>query len=298
MTETAIYIEATRIMIESGQTDIIAYVRESSEPRYELPSWVPNWNGMVRKPLNGVPYDSPFHCSHHNGEFQDPLKLPSQCSSPRHLHIQAIILDTIEESGGLWMPALPNTATIGAFLKETIIFCDKSDAKAEDIYFKLSDRQSARYAVPVADRQATLQNFSSVSFMSTRERFQKGHEGVLRICNRVERYRRECTTLTEEESQRDLKEYTDDVTTYVGTLRDGGSRRPFLSKRGYVGLGPISTQTGDLICILAGAKFPYILRKCSRTCGSFELVGEGYVHGIMYGEAMQQSASWTEIELL
>jgi hypothetical protein len=298
MTETAVYTEATRIMIEHGQTDVIAYVCESSEPRYDLPSWVPNWNGMIRKPSNGVPYDSPFHSSSHDSKSQEPPKLSPPCNSPRHLHIQAIILDTIEEKGGLWLPETPNTTTVGAFLKETIIFCAKSDAKEQDIYVTPADRQSARYVVPVADRQATIQNISRISFLSTRETFRKGHEGLLHICNLTERYRREDTTITEEERQQNLKDYTDDVTTYFGFLRDTGTRRPFLSKRGYVGLGPASMQTGDSVCILAGAKFPYILRKCSQTCGSFELIGEGYVHGIMYGEATQQSASWTDIELL
>ncbi|OCL05183.1 hypothetical protein AOQ84DRAFT_299424, partial [Glonium stellatum] len=41
---------------------------------------------------------------------------------------------------------------------------------------------------------------------------------------------------------------------------------------------------GDVVCILFGADVPFILRK---TETGYRLVGESYVHGIMYGEAIK-----------
>ena len=55
---------------------------------------------------------------------------------------------------------------------------------------------------------------------------------------------------------------------------------------GYVGLGPNTSQPGDKIVILLGCATPLILRNVQ---GHYELVGECYVHGIMHGEAMQDS---------
>jgi len=61
-------------------------------------------------------------------------------------------------------------------------------------------------------------------------------------------------------------------------------RRLFYSKKGYFGLGPAVMQPGDIVCVLFGAQVPFILR---RKDSRYQLVGESYVHGIMYGEAIK-----------
>ena len=61
-------------------------------------------------------------------------------------------------------------------------------------------------------------------------------------------------------------------------------RRLFYSKRGYFGLGPVVMRPGDIVCVLFGAQVPLILR---RKDSRYRLVGESYVHGIMYGEAIK-----------
>jgi len=62
--------------------------------------------------------------------------------------------------------------------------------------------------------------------------------------------------------------------------------RSFLwTEKGYMGVGPCITQPGDLLCILFGAKVPFVLRQVDDP-GRFKLVGEAYCHGIMQGEAM------------
>jgi hypothetical protein len=71
-------------------------------------------------------------------------------------------------------------------------------------------------------------------------------------------------------------------------------RRIFHSSRGYVGIGPAVLQAGDIICVLSGGAMPFILRQDRRSNPSkrrFQLIGEAYVHGIMYGEAAGQCAS-------
>lgn len=61
-----------------------------------------------------------------------------------------------------------------------------------------------------------------------------------------------------------------------------------VTKRGYAGLVPGDAEVGDEICVFHGGVVPFILRK-SNLAGilrSHRLVGECYVHGIMYGEAL------------
>lgn len=59
-------------------------------------------------------------------------------------------------------------------------------------------------------------------------------------------------------------------------------RRLGKTNGGRLCLLPASTEAGDSIALLQGGRTPYILRAAG---GSFELVGETFVHGTMYGKA-------------
>ncbi|GIJ88298.1 hypothetical protein Asppvi_007218 [Aspergillus pseudoviridinutans] len=62
------------------------------------------------------------------------------------------------------------------------------------------------------------------------------------------------------------------------------NRQVFITKRGFLGIGPRALKEGDICCILFGAMVPIILRR--KPNGRYVLVGESYVHGIMQGETM------------
>ncbi|MBE3046015.1 hypothetical protein IMZ48_26445, partial [Candidatus Bathyarchaeota archaeon] len=61
-----------------------------------------------------------------------------------------------------------------------------------------------------------------------------------------------------------------------------GTRRLFLTSGNYMGVGAQSAEVGDQVWIFPGANVPFVLRPGA--AGRFRLVGEAYVHGIMYGE--------------
>lgn len=63
-------------------------------------------------------------------------------------------------------------------------------------------------------------------------------------------------------------------------------RRFGLTAKGYFALLLGETEVNDKIAILKGGRLPLILRPKGDT---FELIGEAYVHGIMYGEAFDES---------
>jgi hypothetical protein len=60
------------------------------------------------------------------------------------------------------------------------------------------------------------------------------------------------------------------------------NRSFFTTLDGRVGLGPSNLETGDTVCIFCNTFTPFIIR--SRDSGHSELIGEAYVHGLMYGE--------------
>jgi hypothetical protein len=88
-----------------------------------------------------------------------------------------------------------------------------------------------------------------------------------------------------------------DWTQYmVDSLRVCQNRRFFVTKKGYLGIGPTTLKEGDLCCVLFGATVPFILRKLG---SQYLLVGECYIHGIMRGEVLKwcQSGNLVEEEI-
>jgi hypothetical protein len=59
----------------------------------------------------------------------------------------------------------------------------------------------------------------------------------------------------------------------------------FISSKGYMGLGPLGTQTGDEICVLLGCNQPLLIR---RVGDRHLVVGRCYVYGMMYGEMIDE----------
>jgi hypothetical protein len=69
---------------------------------------------------------------------------------------------------------------------------------------------------------------------------------------------------------------------------NGASPRAYFSTvGGRVGLGPRNIVSGDTVCIVRGAKVPYVMRFKSGGGSSCKFLGDAYVDGVMYGEAMK-----------
>jgi hypothetical protein len=68
-----------------------------------------------------------------------------------------------------------------------------------------------------------------------------------------------------------------------------GNRKLCLTDGRYLGWVPLTTEEGDVIAIFKGAKLPFVLRPVpGSTDRSFTFIGECYIHGIMYGEAIEK----------
>jgi hypothetical protein len=63
-------------------------------------------------------------------------------------------------------------------------------------------------------------------------------------------------------------------------------RRFCLTRKGYFGIVPATSQAGDYVCIFSACHIPFILHPIN---SSHKLVGQCYIHGIMWGEALQRS---------
>jgi hypothetical protein len=57
----------------------------------------------------------------------------------------------------------------------------------------------------------------------------------------------------------------------------------FITSDGHLGIGPESTQPGDQIVVLDGARSPFVLRPL-RNSGDYALLGDSFVLGLMHGK--------------
>ena len=60
----------------------------------------------------------------------------------------------------------------------------------------------------------------------------------------------------------------------------------YMTEKGYFGLAPPDARKEDVIAILFGSQVPLILR--SQGDGTFALIGETHVQGLMDGEAVKE----------
>jgi hypothetical protein len=61
-------------------------------------------------------------------------------------------------------------------------------------------------------------------------------------------------------------------------------RRFFLTRSGFVGMGPQKIQKDDIVVVVFGCHVPLVLREVE---GCYNIIGECYVHGIMNGEPVR-----------
>ncbi|KAK3703568.1 hypothetical protein LTR37_014415, partial [Vermiconidia calcicola] len=70
------------------------------------------------------------------------------------------------------------------------------------------------------------------------------------------------------------------------------NRRMFVTRQGYIGLGPPDLQAGDKICAFIGVGPLFALRQAENKASGadrFTLVGDAYMYGMMFGEALNDA---------
>jgi hypothetical protein len=86
------------------------------------------------------------------------------------------------------------------------------------------------------------------------------------------------------------------ITIYSAATEKWCSGRTFCATRGrYIGWVPFASIDGDLICIFEGAQVPYVLRPAED--GTYRILGDCYIHGIMEGQAMERGLAVQEFRI-
>ena len=290
------FVEAS--IESSGTLDVLSFVSPTFRNTHSLPSWIPDWTcALGYSPLINYPSldkDRLFRASGDSvAVFQTlfSLKQAGHDSMSTEIDdfngfefcsISGFVTDTIAQLGDPVMDIESIKSPEMPLLQQWIaIFETSTDTNGP--YKTEDDLFDALWMTLVADyddfrRERTNQNL-------------KLHRSVF------ERWLHR--------EHREIPEPSPPITAEDGMVkykyrpmleRATGSRRLFISTKGYVGLAPLNAEVSDLICILYGGQTPFILRNYSNTCpkiqhifgeegNAYLFIGESYVHGIMDGEA-------------
>ena len=316
-----LYTNVARSFIKQGHVDLLALSQHPETPNpvdgVLLPSWVPDWAGTIMTPFGEVSeFGKPFSAS--GTSAVAVIETEPFNTTLNILGLQGVRVDQVELVGTV-LPANSGpfpASELYIFLSEIDKFCQESARRHTGIYAQPERQMEAVWRVPIGDREYSTGGFSFTCRATAESRH--GHEIAYRTMTMIERVNEQEEIVAqmikqqmgESQSTQNLATPNvpaavslnenpapslaplgdmdnPDAMSYISMTFFMRNRRPFMSMKGYVGLGPAHMQPGDIICILCGATTPYVLR--SYEDRRFMLVGEAYCDGIMDGEFMEEN---------
>ncbi|KAG4433046.1 hypothetical protein IFR05_011464 [Cadophora sp. M221] len=282
-----VYTHTARHIITSSQRLDVICVKQNDVDQYGLPSWAPDW---TRPPSNSGATVVGLH--HHQPPFTASGDAPANFRFLSHgyaLKASGFIIDTIETVGmafiqrsrrppsevvpvleafhdwwNIFVSSHSNSTAAQAVFGRTIS-CGTWDHNDQQIYvtkleaiFSLSDdllSDSDMLRLNPPSRPSTLTQLESST-----------------------------PSLADDDDSVQGEEEKVQLSAILSAGLTMNRRRFFVSQDNIVGLAPACAEQGDVICVLLGCRYPVVLR---RKGGDYLLVGEAYVDGYMYGEAVK-----------
>ena len=267
---------AARFLGIDAQIDMLAYCQfPKSVPG--LPTWVPDWSMELKTPCTQAPWKNGFSASG-DTKFSAPNSYGQERSAI--LNLAGYKVDEITAFGDIWRPdwrRRPDKGAVIGFIDGIMRLCLKSARvkRGEELLeaLRIATAGGARWTanraqpIPATTKEDIVEDFTE---------YLEAYKGIQAEGSM---------------NQSSDKIYLETGWWMVDAIHYLHNRRPFLTKTGLVGLGPANMNLYDEVCIFSGAKVPYVVRGPRDTAHFVdfegELVGEAYVHGIMYGEWMR-----------
>ena len=301
-----VYTDAAAKILSLGKLELLHYVHPQNP---NMPSWVPDWERAKRHitPYEFRELDKPFSADATMAAFQ-----PDQIAGDsRVLECNGCIVDSVSSFSDiltddtttalLALAEMPsNKETRGEFdalikfhvhLSQINQLCQRSALINPSLYGS-SDTwlNEALWRIPVNDQEIIDAHFTR--YQRATSESERRYNGLL---NTIEAWKsigvrlgdpdpRPLPAFLQNNVLPIVREESRHVTLYRPAITRTVPRRPYLTQKGYVGLGHEGMLAGDLVCILQGGPVPFLLRSTQR--GEYVLVSDTYVHGIMDGEFM------------
>jgi len=245
----------------------------------KISSWVPDWTTPV------LPVDRPQWLDHTvddsmyiaAGDTQPQVRT---CANATELAVTGGLVDTISQvvSG----PIINRNAGVFLAMHVNLAFIE-----ADEMFAKLSAYPTGEPLSEVKWR-TFIGNKTHISPTEAPPHYGKQYE-VWR------EHLKGCYLANTAEQRLDMVAPT--AVEYFQSVTAVSRYKLCVTEKGYVGLVPLDAVRGDQICVLYGAKLPFVLRRSAERKGRSQLVGGCYVHGMMKGEGMKLQG-WREEEFV
>lgn len=314
-----VYLEVAKGILKTCDTlDILSITRSHSALAEKLPSWVPDWSDQSKQLQ---PYfareevsskESPVTPFNATGASTLPVPVVSVTN---RLTLRGFQLDTVKT---LSTP-IPNTSfDIEALQSRTAAITETGRgfrALYRYAFTALNETAAQRDAFAEIDAIVLGQKRERAleKYMSTEETIEyalvrtlagdfapQGQENVVEAYKTWRRERWANDMMRSAKIDRLPKLYKN-LTSVATLLPDRSDTQPFAglveealgrsicwTEQGRLAMVPPGTQMGDEVWLIQGCRMPIILRRVEQSGGARELVGDSYVHGVMYGEAFDQ----------
>ncbi|KAK0662080.1 heterokaryon incompatibility protein-domain-containing protein [Cercophora samala] len=287
----------------SGRVDVLCYSR-FPKGISGLPSWVPDWQAGTVKSYYQVQEAVDEHYFAACGEANLAIQvLPSW--STQVLGLKGFWVDTVDmlAPGGdkeVW----PDTdrfkgqgPRLIGYLRQVEALLETAISRPNNPYSSEERRLEALWRVPIADTWDHQGGWLRASReLKVDVQFVQAAEGMMydSWINTT------ATQMEPEQAQRLIDEFNWAERNRKGELGHkyrlcmawhGGNKKPFLTTKGYLGMGPADMEVGDVVVVFCGGRIPFVVRQLPvKEDGreTFSFLGEAFCDGIMDGEAAKQ----------
>ncbi|KAK7182295.1 uncharacterized protein CC84DRAFT_610766 [Paraphaeosphaeria sporulosa] len=262
-----LYRKAVRAIYTKGDLALLAYCKWDGV-QTDLPSWVPHFTGQQ----GWIPIRELCGRGWHGTSVFDASKGKQaviafgECN-PKILKINGIAVDTLtfldvrraDVSVNDVTPA--NRRHIVHWLRQTFDYLSDIECEA---YPNAKARKEAVWKTPILNH--FNRGYLGQGDNHAGPEAEKGYNALLR---------------DDMETQEPALVRLADI-YFSHMMRASNRTRPFRTSKGYIGLGSTRAEEGDIVVVLLGCEVPFLLRKWGEY--HYRLIGEVYVHGIMFGE--------------
>ncbi|RGP78840.1 Heterokaryon incompatibility protein [Fusarium longipes] len=271
-----------------GELILIAGLTNKSEG---YPSWLRDIT--VPSPLNGIWQSGPLsNAWHKTGGDLGTWSPAFSDNDPNKMTVQAYLIDEVAE--------VSSTAPADDFyLEAMVIWLESAIAFFTSENHTDKSHRNLRYPSTGESIQdaviKTVCGFNSQS--ASGDTFTSIHEACQSLISITASYPDKGEDMIEAiyDNFEDSADIFTDLFTRVFSMRGLRFSR---TEKGMFAMLPKEVRVGDSIWAVKGCRLPIILRPSLEDVGSFEIVGCGYLYGVMSGEVMEiPGFTWEDISL-
>ena len=307
LSTSQVYMDFTvKSMEYDGNLDHLNYVEYSEETALEgLPSWVPDWTNAPKSKPKGIKH---MYYHHFRASGPQPIHIPFRVSGKKLL-VRARLIDVIS-SPRMNYPTdvVLNLAHLDPDFDQAI------SCKEQELEFYERVESTINACQPYSTGETTMTvmcrlltrdwlwrpQYNGPTIGDYQDFFRETREytrWLRKLFHKPQEYGNrmpidEWCLLHPEPSTKHI-----DMVSFTKVLPSQVCGNAIVKTRaGYMANVPEQAKTGDVLAIVNGCKTPFVLRQ--QGPAEYILIGDCYVHGIMYGEAMEMGSEEKEIALV